>query len=346
MLANHTSLTLSGQHTLDALLEHGVEVVRIFSPEHGFRGTADAGEKVASSVDSLTQLPISSLYGSGMATALDKIGDVDVVVCDLQDVGLRFYTYHITMIRMMEEAARRGKEFVVFDRPNPNITIVDGPLLSDDLHSGVGRLSIPVSHGMTMGELARMAQGEGWLATNEELRLDVVECGGYTRESVYELPVAPSPNLRSAKAIKLYGSVCLFEGTIMSLGRGTDNPFTLYGHPSMSGCEYSFTPRSMPGAKNPPLLGQKCFGRDLSHLSDEQIDSAGFDLSYVIDAYNNPGMKKLRGKFFTRFFDQLCGTPLVRQLIEQGYSANEIAQSWRADVENFRRQRLPYLLYQ
>ena len=344
LLSNHTGM-VGDKHTLDLMLEKGINVTTIFSPEHGFRGNADAGEKVSSSVDSKTGIPIASLYEGNTkmpaATTMDKF---DVIVVDIQDVGLRYYTYYITMIHLMDAAVKYDKEFIVLDRPNPNGMYVDGPILDMKYKSGVGWLPIPVVHGMTLGELALMADGEGWLEGSKHLgdRLNVVKCKGYTHQSRYELPIAPSPNLKSMLSIYLYPSTCYFEGTVASLGRGTDKPFEIYGHPDMKGCDFSFTPRSVPGAKNPPLLDQKCYGRDLSGLDPEEVIAAGVNLEYVIDAYNKVGMGD---KFFTSFFEKLIGDGNVRKMIEAGKSAAEIKATWSDDVEKFKQQRRKYLLY-
>ncbi len=266
LLSNHTGIDRDSVHTLDKLLAAGVNVTTLFSPEHGFRGDADAGQKVASATDSRTGLPVVSLYGAKSLPLAASVADsVDVFVVDLQDVGLRFYTYYITMLRLMEEAAREGKEFVVLDRPNPLGMTVDGPVLDMSLKSGVGALPIPVVHGMTMGELARMIVGEGWMKPSAKpLALTVIPMEGYTHATRFRLLNRPSPNLKSMHAVYLYPSTCLFEGTVMSLGRGTEHPFEIYGHPAMRTGSYRFTPQSMPGAKNPPLLGKRCRGRDLA----------------------------------------------------------------------------------
>ena len=329
--------------TLDLLLRHGVNVVAIFSPEHGFRGTADAGEHVASSVDTQTGVPIVSLYGAkgGVPDSATMAG-VDVVITDIQDVGLRFYTYYVTMVRLMNQCARYNKLMVVLDRPNPNGFYVDGPLLDMRYKSGVGGLPIPVVHGMTLGELAQMVNGQGWLDDGAKCPLKVVTCKGYTHKTRYRLPVAPSPNLPDMTAVYLYPSLCYFEATDVSLGRGTTKPFQQFGHPDMKGYTYSFTPESMPGAKNPPQLGKRCFGRDLSHLSDKEIWRRKLDLSYLIEAYRNLGAGD---SFFTSFFEKLIGVPYVRTMIEQGASADEISRRWQHDVEEFKKARRPYLLY-
>lgn len=344
LLSNHTGM-VDGRHTLDVMLDHGINVTTIFSPEHGFRGNADAGEKVKGSVDAATGIPIASLYDGkkGMPSAA-TMGEFDVIVTDLQDVGVRYYTYYITMMRLMNAAAAYGKEFVVLDRPNPNGMYVDGPVLDMKYKSGVGALPIPVVHGMTLGELALMIDGEGWLDGGKRLgsRLTVIPCEGYTHSSRYGLPVAPSPNLKSMLAVYLYPSTCYFEGTVISLGRGTGHPFEIYGHPAMKGCTYTFTPQSMDGAKNPPLKDKLCHGCDLTGLDPEAVIAAGVDLGYVIDAYRRMG---IGDKFFTSFFELLVGDGQVRRMIEEGKSAAEIKATWRADVEAFKVRRRPYLLY-
>lgn len=343
LLSNHTGM-VGDKHVLDLMLEKGVNVVTIFSPEHGFRGKADAGEHVNSSIDEATGVPIASLYdGKRRGVAKEVMDSIDVIVCDIQDVGLRFYTYYCTMLQLMNEASAGGKEFVVLDRPNPNGMYVDGPILDMKYESGVGRLPIPIVHGMTLGEMARMIVGEGWLKDgNRELPLLVVPCDNYTHQTLYELPVAPSPNLRTMRAIYLYPSICYFEGTPASLGRGTDAPFEIYGHPAYSDHTFSFTPRSVEGAKNPPLLDQLCYGVDLRQLPEADAIKGGVDLSYVIDAYNKTG---LGDEFFTNFFELLIGRGDIRDMIKQGKTAREIKATWADDVKQFTEQRRPYLLY-
>ena len=344
LLSNHTGM-VDSIHTLDFMLANGIKVTTLLSPEHGFRGTADAGEQVASSTDKATGLPIISLYAAGKRdAAASAMKDVDVVVVDLQDVGTRFYTYYITMLQVMEAAAEAGKPVVIFDRPNPLGMTVDGPVLDMSLRSGVGRLPIPVLHGMTLGELARMAVGEGWLRDSLKPQLTVIPVADYTHASRYTLPVPPSPNLRTMKAIYLYPSLCYFEGTPVSVGRGTDMPFLVYGNPAMTNRGFRFTPRSVAGAKNPPLLGKTCNGVDLRKLDDDSIIALGVDLSYVIDAYNAMPAAS-RQKFFTSFFDKLIGNASVKQMIIDGRSADEIKASWRPEVEKFKSIRSKYLLY-
>ena len=343
LFSNHTGI-VDGRHTLDIMLDNGINVVTLFSPEHGFRGTADAGEHVGNSVDEPTGIPIASLYGGkGKRMPSKEIMDgLDVIVVDIQDVGLRFYTYYCTMIDLMNAAKAYGKEVLVLDRPNPNGMYVDGPILDMKYSSGVGRLPIPVVHGMTLGELAQMANGEGWLADGGKVKLEVVPCDGYTHQTRYMLPVAPSPNLKSMLAIYLYPSMCYFEATPVSLGRGTDSPFEIYGHPDMKGRTFDFTPRSVPGAKNPPQLDKLCHGVDLRSLPESEAIAQGINLEYIIDAYRDLDMGDA---FFRSFFELLIGRGDIRGMIEEGKSAAEIKATWAGDVERFTQQRRPYLLY-
>lgn len=342
IFSNHTGM-VGDKHLLDLLTENGFNVTAIFSPEHGFRGTADAGEAVKSSSDPKTGVPILSLYnGKEKKPSDESMQRFDVLVVDIQDVGLRFYTYYITMCRLMDACAEHGREVVVLDRPNPNGHYVDGPVLDMKYKSDVGWLPIPVVHGMTLGELARMVNGEGWLPQGRQCKLTVVPCLNYTHNTLYRLPAAPSPNLPDMKAVYLYPSLCFFEGTPVSVGRGTDKPFQVYGHPGLKDCEYRFTPKSMPGAKNPPLRGQECRGVDLSTLPEEQLARQGLSMAYVIHAYRSLGMGK---KFFRPFFDLLAGTDRIRLMIETGQPAARIEASWQDEVEQFKERRKPYLLY-
>ena len=346
IMSNHTGM-VGDKHTLDVMLEQGVNVTSIFSPEHGFRGNADAGEKVKSGVDEKTGIPIASLYdGKSPMPSAETMAKFDVIAIDIQDVGLRYYTYYVTMINLMDAALTYGKEVLVLDRPNPNGMYVDGPILDMQYKSGVGRLPIPVVHGMTLAEIALMADGEGWLKDGMKLgsKLKVVPCDNYTHQTRYRLPIAPSPNLRTMLAIYLYPSICYFEATPVSLGRGTDKPFEIYGHPDLKGkgYTYSFTPQSVPGAKNPPQLGNLCYGRDLTSLDEEAVIAAGINLEYLIDAYRNVG---IGDSFFTKFFEKLIGRGDIRTMIEQGRSAAEIKATWSDDVKRFKEQRRKYLLY-
>ncbi len=332
------------EHLVDFLVGKDVNLVGIFSPEHGFRGTADAGEHVSSSVDKKTGIPIWSLYGSGTGKPTTRqMAQFDLLLFDLQDVGLRFYTYYASMARLMDACAQHDKPMIVLDRPNPNGFYVDGPILDMKHKSGVGWLPIPVVHGMTLGELALMINGEKWLPQGRVCDVTVIPCENYTHQTKYELPVAPSPNLPNIHSIYLYPSTCLFEGTVMSLGRGTPFPFEVYGHPDYKDSEFSFTPRSMSGAKHPPLQNKKCYGVDLRETDNEVIWAYKFDLSYVIDAYHN---LDIGNKFFTSFFEKLVGVDYIRKDIMAGKSHEEIRDKWSDDVKHFEEQRRPYLLYE
>ena len=308
------------------------------------RGDADAGEHVSSSVDKKTGVPILSLYdGKDKKPSEASMRKFDILVIDIQDVGLRFYTYYITMCRLMDACAEYNRKVLLLDRPNPNGHYVDGPLLDMKYKSGVGWLPIPIVHGMTLGELALMVNGERWLPASRVCDLTVIPCKNYTHQTKYTLPIPPSPNLPNMKAVYLYPATCYFEATPVSLGRGTSLPFQVYGHPNMTGYDYSFTPKSVPGAKNPPQLNKLCHGVNLSNMSDEEIWKRGVDLSYVIDAYKN---LNIGDHFFRPFFELLVGTDYVRKMIIEGKSAEEIKNRWKGDVEKFKEQRKPYLLYQ
>ena len=348
VFSNHTGIVGDkvtesgyGPHLVDVLIDKGISVRAIFSPEHGFRGTADAGEKVGSEVDEKTGVEIISLYGGGDALGKSNMDKFDILLVDIQDVGLRYYTYYISMLHLMEACARSGKEVIVLDRPNPNGFYVDGPILDPEYKSGVGALPITTVHGMTLGELALMINGEGWLSDGLKCDLKVIPCLGYDHSMKPQLVVPPSPNLKTMRAIYLYASTCYFEGTIASLGRGTDNPFELFGHPDMS-APFTFTPRSVPGAKNPPLKDKLCHGYDLRDKPLEDIWAEGINLDYIITAYNE---LSIGDKFFTSFFDKLAGVGYIRDMILSGASAKEIKDSWKDDVKVFKARRRPYLLY-
>ena len=294
VLANHTAMFSEEEHVVDMLHRKGINLVGIFAPEHGFRGHVEAGAKVQNSVDERTGVAILSLYTGNTPRPSDEVmRSFDMLIVDMQDVGLRFYTYYISMIRMIDACADFGCKVIVLDRPNPNGSYVDGPILDMKYKSGVGWLPIPVVHGLTMGEIALMAIGEGWAKSAE---VEVVRCRNYNHQTRYELPIAPSPNLSTQHSIYLYTTTCLFEGTVMSLGRGTDYPFEVYGHPNMSGQEFSFTPRPNAGSKHPPHEGEVCYGKDLRNIADEELLSEGINLEYVIDAYRDLDMGE---KFFT-----------------------------------------------
>ncbi|MBO4808252.1 MAG: DUF1343 domain-containing protein [Lachnospiraceae bacterium] len=343
-------------HILDALIEEGLEVKAIFSPEHGFRGDADAGSGVDDSVDAKTGIPILSLYGNGHYPSDESMGTFDVLVVDIQDVGLRYYTYYVTMFYLMEACARDGKSVVILDRPNPNGSYVDGGILKDEYKSGVGLLPIPTVHGMTLGELALMINGEGWLSTGKDsLDLYVVGCENYTHSTRYDLLKNPSPNLKDMKAVYLYASTCYFENTVITVGRGTEFPFEVYGSPYLEGVEgndFTFTPVSMSGATSPLYEGITCFGKDLRGKSDEDILSEGICLEYLINAYNDYMSTGSEGDFFGTpdkngkyWIDYLSGSDELRNDIVAGMSEQEIKATWLADIAAFKELRKPYLLY-
>ena len=342
IMTNHTG-TVGRTHLVDTLRSLGVDIRVVFAPEHGFRGQADAGESVASYRDRKTGINVVSVYGSTKRPPDSIMQRLYVLLFDIQDVGLRYYTYLSSMHYLMEACAANGKQLIVLDRPNPNGFYVDGPVLEAKHRSFVGMHPIPVVHGMTLGELARMIDGEGWLRDGLRCKLTVIPCRGYTHRSRYRLPTAPSPNLPNMRAVYLYPSLCFFEGTPVSLGRGTDFPFQAYGHPELQG-DFSFTPRSNAGAKNPPLKDKLCHGVDLrTSPSDERIWEREVDLGYVIDCYRQLNLGE---KFFTPMFDRLTGTDYVRQMILQGAGADRIKASWADDVERFKQTRKPYLLYE
>ncbi len=340
VLANHTAMYSAEEHIVDMMHREGVQLAGIFAPEHGFRGSIEAGAIVKNSVDERTGVPILSLYTGTKKRPSDEVmRSFDILVVDMQDVGLRFYTYYITMLQIMEACADFGQQVVVLDRPNPNGHYVDGPILDMKYKSGVGWLPIPVVHGLTMGEIATMALGEGWARPVE---LMVVKCRNYDHTTHYTLPIAPSPNLPTQHSIYLYPSTCLFEGTVMSLGRGTEAPFEIYGHPDMRGYDFNFTPVPNAGSKTPPHNGVKCYGVDLRGISDEEVWRNGVNIEYLVDAYRNLNMGN---EFFKPVFEKLIGVEYVRQMILNGCSAEEIKARWSYDVARFKEQRRKYLLY-
>ncbi len=340
VLANHTAMYSAEEHIVDMMHREGVQLAGIFAPEHGFRGSIEAGAIVKNSVDERTGVPILSLYTGNKKRPSDEVmRSFDILVVDMQDVGLRFYTYYITMLQIMEACADFGQMVIVLDRPNPNGHYVDGPILDMKYKSGVGWLPIPVVHGLTMGEIATMALGEGWA---QPVELRVVKCRNYDHTTHYTLPIAPSPNLPTQHSIYLYPSTCLFEGTVLSMGRGTEAPFEIFGHPDMRGYDFSFTPQPNAGSKTPPHNGVKCYGVDLRGVSDEEVWQSGVNIEYLVDAYRN---LNLGNEFFKPVFEKLIGVEYVRQMIIDGYSAQEIEARWSDDVARFKEQRRPYLLY-
>ncbi|WMJ74446.1 DUF1343 domain-containing protein [Cytophagaceae bacterium ABcell3] len=338
LAVNHTSMV--GQtHLADTLIELGVNVKTIFSPEHGFRGTADAGELINNEKDAKTGLPVISLYGKNKKPSKEHLEGIDIVVFDLQDVGARFYTYISTMHYIMEACAELNKEVLILDRPNPNGHYVDGPVLQPEHKSFVGIHPIPVVHGLTVGELAMMINGEGWLANGVRPETKIITVKNYTHSTPYSLPIKPSPNLPNDLSIKLYPSLCFFEGTPISVGRGTDAPFQIAGAPNSAFGNFTFTPVSMEGAaKNPMFENKKCYGRD---FRTEKVKE-GLNLEYLIYFYNKSDNKE---KFFNSFFEKLAGTSKLRKQITEGWSEEKIKESWKEELEDYKTIRKKYLLY-
>lgn len=341
MMGNQTSI-VGDRHLVDVLLENGVDLKFAFAPEHGFRGDIERGEKVSNDFDVQTGLPLYSLYGKHGNKTDSIVSSVDVMIFDIQDVGARFYTYITSMHRVMQLCAQNNKSLIILDRPNPNGDQVDGPVRKDDkFKSGVSYHKIAMIHGLTIGELAQMINGEGWLDNSAKCDLTVVPVKGYTHKTQYELPVVPSPSLPNHISVRLYMSLCLFEGTDVSIGRGTDFPFQVVGYPDPSFGEFTFTPDVRPGmAAHVEQQGKLCYGVDLRELDPAK---ATFTLKYVLDAYG-----KISGKFFTRpdFFDKLAGTDKLREQILAGMTEEQIRDSWKDELAAYKAMRKKYLLYE
>ncbi len=369
VFANQTSM-VGNTHLVDTLKKSGVDIKVIFGPEHGFRGTADAGEKIGNYTDDQTGIPVVSLYGSKRRPSADDVKDVDVLLFDIQDVGVRFYTYISSLQEFMEAAFEMGKPLMLLDRPNPNGHYIDGPVLDMKFKSFVGMQPVPVVYGMTIAEYAMMIAGEKWLSEKANARYDfyrnaaqnspdtpfhfqVIKNANYTHSSRYVLPVKPSPNLPNIQSIYLYPSTCFFEGTVLSEGRGTDKPFQVFGHPSLPSTLYSFTPNPNPGAKSSKLYGKRCYGWDLSGSVDEVTQRVGnkVQLKWLIDAYrlfpNKDSFFILpkSGKMEESFFNKLAGNNQLWQQIKAGTHENEIRASWQTDLNRFKSIRKKYLLY-
>ena len=343
---NHTSL-VGTTHLVDTLLALDVNVTKIFCPEHGFRGEAEAGANIQSSTDAATGLPIISLYGKNKKPTAEQVKDLDVILFDIQDVGCRFYTYISTLTYVMEAAAENGVSVIILDRPNPNGYFVDGPVLDTAFRSFVGMHPVPVVHGMTIAEYGLMVNGEGWLANGVRCDLSVVKMAYYDHTVRYSLPVAPSPNLQTDEAIYLYPSLCLFEGTPISIGRGTEHPFEMYGHPDLTAGDYHFMPHPIKGvSENPPLKERDCRGFLLTETAHAMLDSTNcFNLEYLLTAYQNFPNKET---FFLKngFFNKLAGGTGLKNAMVAGKSEEEIRASWQPALEQFKAIRSQYLLYQ
>ena len=346
LVVNHTSL-VNQTHLVDTLLASGISVDRIFAPEHGFRGEAGAGETIQDGTDPTTGLPIVSLYGKNKKPTAKQLEGIDLVVFDIQDVGARFYTYISTMHYVMEACAEQNKPLIILDRPNPNGYYVDGPVLDTALRSFVGMHPIPIVHGLTVGELAQMINGERWLANGEQCTVQIIPVQNYTHADRYHLPVRPSPNLPNDQAINLYPSLCLLEGTVMSLGRGTDFPFQVIGYPNsafdhLANGNFTFTPRSIPGvAPTPKHEAEKCYGADLRTA----LRLNHFTLQYVLDSYQEAEKAGIND-FFSPFFDKLAGTTQLKKQITDGLTEDEIRTSWEPALGQYKKMRKQYLLYE
>ncbi len=345
LVVNHSSL-VGKKHLVDMLLEQGIQVKKIFAPEHGFRGKADAGAHIGNSRDRKTGLSIVSLYGKHKKPTKQDLRGIDMIVFDIQDVGVRFYTYLSTLHYVMEAAAEQHIPVMLLDRPNPNGHYIDGPVLQRKYRSFVGLDPVPVVYGMTIGEYALMLNGEGWLKHGVKADLKVIPLAGYTHHSRYSLPVKPSPNLPNERAVMLYPSLAFFEGTAISAGRGTTKPFQLYGAPKYMRKKFSFVPKSRPGARYPKYKGERCYGVDLSRTDMRKYRREGkLHLGYLRDAYRHYADKK---HFFLnggKFFDRLSGTDRLRHQIISGVPEAEIRKSWEKDLVKFRKIRERYLLY-
>ena len=335
VVGNQTSM-IANTHLVDSLLSLGIDVVKVFSPEHGFRGKADAGAIIEDGIDSKTGIPIISLYGKNKKPKDEQLQGIDILVFDIQDVGVRFYTYISTLHYVMEAAAESNIKVIVLDRPNPNGHYVDGPILDTAFQSFVGMHPIPIAHGMTIGEYAKMINGENWIATKCELI--VIEMENYTHNTNYDLPIKPSPNLPNARSVNLYPSLCLFEGTTISIGRGTDYPFQHFGAPYLES-NYSFMPKSGEGSKYPKHEDIMCFGTDLRFQEDYLT---AINLNWIIETYKQCSEKE---EFFNNFFNTLAGTDKLKKQIIAGMTVREIKASWQEGLEAFKRIRRKYLIY-
>lgn len=336
---------IKGVSLADTLQSLGVDIKAIFGPEHGFRGDADAGEKVGNYIDKKSGLPVISLYGPKKAPSKEDLKDIDVIIFDIQDVGVRFYTYTITLADVMQSCADSKIPLLILDRPNPNGQLIDGPILDPKFKSGVGMHEIPIGHGLTVAEFAQMVNGEKWLKNGAQCELKIVKVANYDHSKKYELPVKPSPNLPNTLSIYLYPSLCMFEGTDISQGRGTTFPFQVLGHPSLKAkYSFSFTPVSIQGmSKQPPLENQVCYGIDFRNEDIEKLSGqTQLNIKILLDLYRDFPQKE---KFFTPFFNKLAGNDILMQQIKDGKSETEIRQSWEPGLEKYRKTREKYLLY-
>ena len=342
VVGNQTSIMNNGTHLIDTLLSYDVNIVKIFTPEHGFRGTADEGASIASGVDEKTGIAIVSLYGNNKKPTSEQLQDIDILVFDLQDVGTRFYTYISTLTYVMEAAAENNIPVIVLDRPNPNGFYVDGPVLEPENASFVGMHCVPIVYGLTIGEYAMMVNGEKWMHDGVQCELTVIPLGNYDRNAIYKLPVKPSPNLPNWESVYLYPSLCLFEGTNVSVGRGTETPFQVYGHPDMTD-DFVFIPRTAEGHRAPLYSDKECHGKNLVEYAHRyRNNEKKLNLSWILDARNQC---KNDDKFFNNYFIKLVGVADMQQKINSGMSEDEIRSSWQTGIDNYLKIREKYLIY-
>ena len=338
LILNQTSV-VKRTHLADTLKTRGVNIMKVFAPEHGFRGNAADGEPVNDSIDVKTGIALVSLYGKNYKPKPEQLADVDILIFDIQDVGARFYTYVSTLTYVMEACAENGKKLIVLDRPNPNGNYVDGPILQPAFRSMIGLHPTPIVHGLTIGEIAGMINGEGWLEGKKKCSLELVKLKNWNHTDEYSISIPPSPNLPNDQAIRLYPSICFFEGTVISLGRGTPMPFQVLGNPELKNMPFQFTPIAIKGFSiHPPLENKLCFGIDLRSVKAERK----LDLSYLLKFYQAYPNKE---KFFIPYFDKLAGTAALKQQIKAGLTEEQIRESWKAGLDDFKTKREKYLLY-
>lgn len=343
VVANQSSI-VGEKHLIDFLLENEINISKVFSPEHGFRGTAGAGEKVQSNIDSKTGIQIVSLYGKHKKPTMTDLQDIDIVLFDLQDVGVRFYTYISTLTYVMEACAENNKPIIILDRPNPNGFYVDGPVLETEYKSFVGMHPVPVVYGMTIGEYAKMVNGEKWLNDGISCDLSIIKLKNYKRNMLVKLPIKPSPNLPNWESIYLYPSLCFFEGTVISAGRGTDFPFQIYGHPDLKLGSFNFTPTPNAGSKYPKLEGKHCNGQNLSgYAHNFKNNNVGLNLSWLIESHKTLNNDSI--VVFNNYFNTLAGNKELKQQIIDGWSEEKIKESWQQGLNNFKAIRKKYLIY-
>ncbi len=340
LLVNHSS-KIKNTHIVDSLVKRNIDIKKIFSPEHGFKGNIERGKEFESNLYKIKNksIPVVSMYGKNRFPKVEDLSELDVIIFDIQDVGARFYTYISAMHNMMEKCAELGIDFIVLDRPNPNSGYIDGPVLNMEYQSYVGMHKIPIVHALTVGELAMMIKGEKWIRNSEKLKLSVIKIDNWDHKKQYNLPIRPSPNLPNQQSILLYPSLCLFEQTIVSIGRGTPYPFQVIGHPNYDNKSFSFTPKSVTEESKPKFENERCFGIDLNKIKIKKE----LNIKYLIDFYNR--LKSTHSDFFGKYFYRIAGNKILENQIKNGISEREIRLSWKAEIDNYKKIRKKYLLY-